>query len=107
MAIEFSSTAATNFPTAGHIFSPLMATNLQKANAFALRAILRSESHGGERQNPSKRLVMPVNVEHGRLVLVGARGDQEVWNRYATLAVCRELTLSGQRGRDRRRVDSN
>ena len=44
---------------------------------------------------------MPVDVEHGRLVLLGARGDQEIWDRYAMLTVCRELTLSGQRGRDR------
>ena len=28
MAIEFSPTAATNFPTGGHLFSPLVATNL-------------------------------------------------------------------------------
>ena len=28
MAIEFSPTAATNFPTGGHVFSPLVATNL-------------------------------------------------------------------------------
>ena len=28
MAIEFSPTAATNFPTGGHFFSPLVATNL-------------------------------------------------------------------------------
>jgi len=28
MAIEFSPTAATNFPTGGHLFSPLAATNL-------------------------------------------------------------------------------
>jgi hypothetical protein len=27
-AIEFSPTAATNFPTGGHLFSPLVATNL-------------------------------------------------------------------------------
>ena len=49
---------------------------------------------------------MPVDVEHGRLVLLGARGDQEIWDRYAMLTVCRELTLSGQRGRDRLAVDS-
>jgi len=28
MAIEFSPTAATKFPTGGHLFSPLVATNL-------------------------------------------------------------------------------
>jgi hypothetical protein len=28
MAIEFSPTAATNFPIGGHLFSPLVATNL-------------------------------------------------------------------------------
>jgi hypothetical protein len=28
MAIEFSPTAATNFPTGGHLFSPLVAANL-------------------------------------------------------------------------------
>lgn len=59
------------------------------------------ESHGSERQNPSQRLVMPVDVEHGRLVLMGARRDQEIWDRYAVLAVGRELTLSGQRDSDR------
>src|SRR5205807_5445305 len=71
-----------------------------------LRAISSSESHGGERQNPSKRLEMPVDVEHARLVLVGARGDQKVWNRHAMLTVCRELTLSGQRDCDRLGVHS-
>jgi len=44
---------------------------------------------------------MPVDMHHGRLVLMGARGDQEVWDRYAMLTLCRELTLSGQRDRDR------
>ena len=39
-------------------------------------------------------------------MLLGARGDQEVWDRYATLTMCRELTLSGQRGRDRLGVHS-
>ncbi len=34
MAIEFSPTAATNFPTGGHYFSPLVATNLP-TNRFA------------------------------------------------------------------------
>jgi hypothetical protein len=67
----------------------------------SLRAISGSESQGGERQNPSKRLVMPVDVEHGRLMLVDARGDQQVWDRYAMLTVGRELTLSSQRGRNR------
>ena len=71
-----------------------------------MREISGSESHGGERQNSSKRLVVPVDVEHGRLVLLGARGYQEVWDRHAMLTVCRELTLSGQRGRDRLAVDS-
>jgi hypothetical protein len=28
MAIEFSPSAATKFPTGGHLFSPLVATNL-------------------------------------------------------------------------------
>ena len=28
MAIEFSPTVATNFPTGGHLFSPLAAANL-------------------------------------------------------------------------------
>jgi len=49
---------------------------------------------------------MAVDVEHGRLVLVGARGDQEMWDRYAMLTACRELTLSSQRGCDRLGVDA-
>ncbi len=39
-------------------------------------------------------------------MLLAARGDQEVWDRYAMLTPCRELTLSGQRGRDRLGVNS-
>lgn len=76
------------------------------ARAPRLLAISGSESHRGECQNASERLVMAVDVEHGRLVLVGACGDQEVWDRYTMLTVCRELTLSSQRGRDRLAVDS-
>ena len=49
---------------------------------------------------------MPVDVRHGRLVLVGARGDEQVWDRHAMLTVCRKLTLSSQRGRDRLGVHS-
>jgi hypothetical protein len=44
---------------------------------------------------------MSVDVEHRRLVLVIARGDQEIRDRYTILTACRELTLSRQRGRDR------
>jgi hypothetical protein len=43
---------------------------------------------------------MPVDVEDGRLVLVRARRDQEIGDRCAMLTVCREFTLSGQRGRN-------
>ena len=78
----------------------------QKASAPRLRAISGSESHGGEGQNPSKRLVMLVNVEHSRLVLVGTRSDQKIGDRYAMLTVCRELALSGQRDCDRLGVHS-
>ena len=49
---------------------------------------------------------MPVDVEHGRLVLVGTRGDQQVGDRYAMLTVRRELTLSSQRGGGRLGVHS-
>ena len=36
MAIEFSPTAATNFPTGGHFFSPLVATNLPTVRAVSV-----------------------------------------------------------------------
>jgi hypothetical protein len=49
---------------------------------------------------------MPVQVEDGRLVLVGARGDQKVGDRYAMLTVGREFTLGAQRGCDRLAIDS-
>jgi hypothetical protein len=61
---------------------------------------------GVKARHPSKRLVMPVDVEHGRLVLVGARGDQNVWDRCAILTARLALTLSSQRGRDRLAVRS-
>ena len=37
MAIEFSPTAATNFPTGGHLFSPLVATNLPTIRVVGVR----------------------------------------------------------------------
>ena len=39
MAIEFSPTAATNFPTGGHLFSPLVATNLPTNRSTGLGCV--------------------------------------------------------------------
>jgi hypothetical protein len=38
MAIEFSPAAATSFPTGGHVFSPLVATNLPTNRVFLERS---------------------------------------------------------------------
>ena len=92
-----------NWPTAHALTTP---PPPQKARAPRSREISASESHGGARENSSKRLVVPVDVEHGRLVLVGACGDQEIRDRYTMLTVSRQLTLSGQRDRDRLGVHS-
>jgi hypothetical protein len=40
MAIEFSPTAATNFPTGGHFFSPLVATNLPTNRNACFRGLV-------------------------------------------------------------------
>jgi hypothetical protein len=59
------------------------------------------EPHRGERQDTRERVVVSVHVKNGSLVLLGAGGDQEVWDRHAMLALTCELTLSDLGGRNR------
>ena len=98
MAIEFSPTAATNFPAGGHVFSPLVATNLPTNRNACFRSL-------GEWLDPL------AGGGLGEAVAVLAVGDHE---RNATLnyrsVLVRELTVEdaeiyrrpGHRRRSRR-----
>ena len=68
MAIEFSPTAATNFPTGGHVFSPLVATNLptnRLAGLWCLGEWLDPLAGGGLRESVA---VLPVGDQYVRVV---------------------------------------
>jgi hypothetical protein len=68
MAIEFSPTAATNFPNGGHYFSPLVATNLPTNRSTCFRCLgeWSDPLAGGRLREPVA--VLPVGDQDVRMV---------------------------------------
>lgn len=64
------------------------------------------ESHGFEGEYFGEHVVMAIDVQHRGLVLLGARGYQQIGDRQSVVASLSELPVGRHGGQDRLGVDS-